>query len=219
MPDLISIAVRFDLTDEFTDVHARQWMAANCESYYMVREGGNVNPHVHGYGVCSKVLASLRQSARRAVGAGGNRAYSLKICDPDVAGYHRYLCKGSNRDTLPQIVCRQGIAFTDEWFKNQHDSYWINNAEVVANRHKRKGITSATFAEKLEERCKEAGITSDKPETIAEECINMHIEVKKPINVHYCKSVCNIVRCLLDPSGHYKKRLALIICPNEILHE
>lgn len=183
------------------------WLSRYADTFIAVREGGSDNPHIHVLFRSTQRLSALRKACQRAF-PGGNGSYSLKQCAADVSGYERYICKGESEDSLPEIVCRQGIEYTDDWIKDQHSAYWVNNQAIRENRVARKRIKSATAVELVEEQCKNLGVKWNDRVRISEEYIKMLVSARKAINIFQVRAVTNTVSCLLDVSGQATNHLA-----------
>lgn len=213
-PSATAFALRIDL--DGVDVAAVvAFVAGIALNYLIVREGHDENPHVHAYLTADKKLSALRKSVQRFLsGDRGNAAYSLKQCAADVRGYFLYLCKGSDSKTLPDVVGRQGLDYTDDWVKATHAEYWVNNAAIVKSRQKRKGVTTATIVEKLEERVKERGFAWHKKKDIAREYIRMCKEQRKPINTFAARAIVQGVQVALCPTEEAIDELVMQIAPD-----
>lgn len=200
-------ALRADLTDGVAEGLVA-WLVAVATTYLVVKESHDgENPHVHVYMESDKKLAAIRKDFQRKFpGNQGNAGYSLKECNDDIDAYGRYMCKGTDRDTLPDIVARQGLLYTDEWVQDMHDQYWVNNDSLMSN--KRKRACMGNVVEKVELECKAKGIRYDQRKEIALEFVSMYAAAAKPINVFYARQVVNTVSCLLDDSGRAKDLLA-----------
>jgi len=205
----VSYALRAD-SNEHLAANLAAWLVAVATCFFVVKEFGGANgenPHVHVYFESDKKLEALRKDFRRKFPDNtGNGGYSLKACDEDIDAYGRYMCKGSDRDTLPDVVCRQGLLYTDQWVKDMHDQYWVNNDSLMKN--KRKRVALGNVVEKLELECKEKQIRWDDRKSIALEYVRMYKGAAKPINVFYARQVVNTVSCLLDDTGKAEEQLA-----------
>lgn len=216
--DTINFALRIDL-DGVTPQDVLGLVGGVASNYLVVREGGDENPHVHVFGRTDKKLSAVRKAVQRFLsGDRGNASYSLKQCAEDYDGYLRYLCKGDSSSKLPEVLGRCGLEYTDDWVKQMHSAYWLNNEEIVKSRQKRKRIQTATVVEKLEERCKEAGVLWNQPEKIALEYIRMCKASKKPINVFAARAIVNTVKVVLDPGSEAEKELAALIAPPQMFN-
>lgn len=205
----VSYALRAD-SNEHLAANLVAWLSAVAACFFVVKEFGGANgenPHVHVYFESDKKLEALRKDFRRKFPENtGNGGYSLKECDDDIDAYGRYMCKGLDRDTLPDVVARQGLLYTDEWIKSQHEQYWVNNDSLMKN--KRKRVALGNVVEKLELECKEKKIRWDDRKSIALEYVRMYKGAAKPINVFYARQVVNTVSCLLDDTGKAEEQLA-----------
>lgn len=205
-----SYALRADLSAAIV-ANLASWLAAVATCYFVVKEVANgENPHVHMYFESDKKLAALRKDfVRKFPDNVGNAGYSLKECDDDVEAYGRYCCKGPDKETMPDVFCRQGLKYTDEWVKDMHDQYWVNNDSIMSNKRKRAAM--GNVVEKVELECKAKNIRWDDRKAIALEYVRLYKAAVKPINVFYARQVVNTVSVLLDPSGSAEDRLAIEI--------
>lgn len=203
-------ALRMDVVSENDSSDLNAWLTQNATSYFVVKEFGTPgeNPHYHAVLCSSAKTASLRQSFRRAFpNHKGNGAYSLKECDEDVEGYGRYMCKGADRDSLPDVICRQGLDYTDDWVKSMHEQYWVNNDLLVGNRKRR----AMNMVEKLESICKDKRIKWSDRTAIATQYVLLQKEARKPVNTFAARATVNTVACLLDDNGEAVEQLAIEI--------
>ena len=192
--------------DEGPDVSG--WLSRYAATFIAARESHEgENPHIHVLFRSTQSMSALRKACQRSF-PGGNGSYSLKKCTDDVAGYERYICKGDSESTLPEIICKQGIEYTEDWVKDQHAAYWVNNAAIHANRQARKRIKSATAVEKLEEICKNLGVKWNDRVRIGEEYLKLLVGARKAINIFQVRAVINCVSCALCPDGQAINLLA-----------
>lgn len=203
----IGYALRADITDDILNV-LPGWLAANAKSFFVVKEShAGENPHIHVYFTSCKKISAVRKDFQRKFPANrGNAGYSLKVCDDDVDAYGRYMCKGVDKETLPDVMCRQGLLYTDAWVKSMHEEYWVNNERLMKN--KRKRVQMGNIVEKLELECKEAGLRFDDRKGIAHQYIKLYVNSARPINIFHARNVVNTVSCLLDDGGSAAERLA-----------
>jgi len=186
-------------------------------AYLVVRETvDGDNPHVHAFFTSESKIAGIRKAVQRFLsGDRGNAGYSLKECAPEYDDYLTYLCKGNSSSEMPEVVGKLGLDFTDEWVKDRHSQYYVNREAIIGQRQKRKKITTATAVEKLEERCKEAGIAWNQKNDIAREYIRMCKVGRKAINVFSARSIVNAVTVALCPDERAEVELAALIAPAE----
>lgn len=205
----VSYALRAD-SNEHLMANLSAWLTAIATCFFVVREFGSAsseNPHVHVYFESDKKLDALRKDFRRKFPDNtGNGGYSLKECDSDIEAYGRYMCKGVDRDTQPDVFCRHGIKYTDDWIRDMHAQYWVNNDSLMSNKRKRANL--GNVVEKLELECKEKKIRWDDRKSIALEYVRLYKGAAKPINVFYARQVVNTVSVLLDDSGKAEEQLA-----------
>lgn len=200
-------ALRADLSDGVASGLVA-WLVVVATAYLVVKEShAGENPHVHVYMESDKKLAALRKDFQRKFpGNQGNAGYSMKECNDDIDAYGRYMCKGADKESSPDVIARQGLLYTDEWVKDMHDQYWVNNASLMSNKRKRANM--GNVVEKVELECKAKGVRFDDRKGIAMEFVKLYKESAKPINVFYARQVVNTVSVLLDDTGSAEDRLA-----------
>lgn len=209
-------ALRIDL-DGVDAAAVVAFIARVAIAYLVARETvDGANPHIHAFLTSETKMAGMRKAVQRFLsGDRGNAGYSLKECAPEYDDYLTYICKGNSSTEMPEIVGKQGIEYTDEWVAARHALYYVNREAIVGQRQKRKKITSATAVEKLEERCKEAGIVWNQKNEIAREYIRMCKQGRKAINVFSARSIVNAVAVALCPDDRAEIELAALIAPAE----
>lgn len=209
-------ALRVDL-DGLVAADVVAFIGRFAVAYLVVRETvDGANPHTHAFFTSESKIAGIRKAIQRWLsGDLGNAGYSLKECAPEYDDYLTYLCKGNSSTELPEVVGRQGLDFTDDWVKERHALYYVNREAIIGQRQKRKKITTATAVEKLEERCKEAGIAWNQKNDIAREYIRMCKCARKAINVFSARSIVNAVAVALCPDDRAEIELAALIAPAE----
>lgn len=203
-------ALRMDILSPEDVTSISEWLNGVSSNHFVVREHGSdsENPHMHAVLFSAQKIASLRQSFRRKFPQHtGNSSYSLKECNEDVEAYGRYLCKGGDRESMPDVVCRLGMDYTDEWVKAMHDQYWVNNDALVSNRRKR----AMNMVERLELECKEKQIRWTDRKAIAMEYVRLQKDARKPLNSFAARAAVNTVSVLLDDSGEAAEQLAIEI--------
>lgn len=207
-------ALRVDL-DNVDIGDLNDWVRDNCDSYIGVREGMPDNPHTHWLLTSKKKLAALRKSIQRFLsGERGNAAYSLKECAEEYGDYEKYMMKGDNEATAPEVVLRCGLDYTDDWIKEKHKAYYVTKEEITKQRQKRKHLAAATAVEKLEERVKAKGFRWDQKRDIAREYIRMCKEGRKAINTFSARSIVNAVCVALCPGEEAIEELTNMIVPD-----
>lgn len=184
------------------------WLSSTSSAFLVVFEQApNENDHVHAVLYSDKKLQALRVSFKRAFPEKtGNGSYSLKSCDDDVDAYMRYMCKGADVDTQPEVWSRQGLEYSVEKVVAGHEMYWVNNASLRAN--KKAKVKTTAIIDTLEELCKAKGIRKDDKRGIALEYIRIYRDARKGINIFHARSVVNTVACLLDDTGKVEEQLA-----------
>lgn len=193
-------AIRLDGTD-YTKL--KEYMDKDGGAYFIVREGGEENPHFHGLIYSVKKLPAFRSGFVRAVldGAHGNGAYSLtKVKDLDK--YERYMCKGESMETEPDVVATNGIQYTDEWVAGKHEEYWSVNAEIMRKRAALSVHDAALQA------CKDAHVVWNNRPKIAELYIRELVARGKGINIFATKSAVNLIQIELCPDDQALLELA-----------
>lgn len=202
MSEVFHTAIRLD-ADDVTQLRAV--LEADGGAYMVVREtcedGRNV--HFHGVLISKRKSTAVRAAIKRAMPQlNGNGSYS---CVPvrDLDKYHRYMLKGKSRSTGPEIVCANGIQYTEEsWRDEQHDAYWDENEEINRTR-KKKRVFDAVL-----DQCKEAGLEWTNREAIAKKYIKELSDRNMAINLFSVKSHCNLIQVKLCPDDRAIEDLA-----------
>lgn len=202
-------ALRIDWKDSDKDKLV-EWLESNgCGSVLCVYEDHEgENPHVHLIIWSEKKLEALRKSFKRAFPEHvGNKGYSIKVCDDDTDAYMRYMCKGKDKNTLPRVVYRMGLDYTDDNIKRYHEQYWVNNDALMTNKRKR-GELKLGLIERIEKICKDEGVRKNDREGIAKIYIRLYRDARKSINTFAARAVVNTVQILLDDTGDCMDELA-----------
>lgn len=183
-------AIRIDLTVSVSEEKVADWLCDLDTGYLAVREGGDDNPHIHIVLAWDKTTRGLRKNfLNNFPNCNGNGSYSLtEVKDEDK--YNRYLCKGSGEGSLPKIVSRNGLLYSDDWIETMHARYY---AEAPKPKNKRR-LVDVVF-----DTCKEAAIDWHDRQAIARVYIKECMERKAIISTYTAKGVVNLVQCLLDP--------------------
>lgn len=197
MPQL---ALRIDYRECFYD----RILSILClaSRYFAVTEtsedGGN--PHIHAILYTDKKLPAVRKAIQRLFPEErGNGFYSIKECDQDIEAYMRYMCKGSDSKSMPNILGYCGLEYNKSAIESWHEQYWVNNQSLQVNKKKRKAAKEqGTITEILEKVCKEKKFKAHEREKIAHEYIRLYAEWRKPINVYAAKAVVNTVSVILE---------------------
>jgi hypothetical protein len=157
----------------------------------------NKEPHWHALLWHEKRINALREDFRRKNPAFvGNQAYSLAELPEGeaVTAYERYMCHGSFEGDTVQVIYANGLKYTNEWFAEQHLEFYRQQREYrkpQAKQARREDVIT-----ELEIECKTNSLT-DRRE-IARTLIRMLKKQRKPIHVHYARSVVNIVWSLVN---------------------
>lgn len=193
-------ALRLDYKVEFYDRILSLLVLAS--RYFAVIEEGSEgqNTHIHAILYSDKTIASIRKAIQRLFPEErGNGFYSLKACDQDIDAYMRYMCKGVDSETMPNIFGYCGLDYSKSKITEWHEQYWVNNAALKVNKKKRKEASEkGTITEILEQRCKKLKLKACEREKIAHEYIKMYVEWRKPINVFAARAVVNTVVAILE---------------------
>lgn len=99
-------------------------------SVYEVAERG----HSHNMFHYTKTFSTFRQKLLLAfpqLKGNRNEFYALAQKD-DQEAQERYLCKGEDRDTLPEVLCRTH-QYTDALIELRHQQYWEENDKLKKN--------------------------------------------------------------------------------------
>lgn len=196
VPHKMDLALRLDILH---DDNVQQ-LVSLCDSlggsYWIVREGGATNPHLHVHLTTKTKLNAVRQAfKRRFPDHSGNGHYSIKQCDSDVEGYDRYLAKGEAEGDDPIIIARHGVEYTLDNIKQWHASYWAVNQELMKKRRKK---LNGSVTDQLLQVCLDKGIKSRGG--IGLQYLQLMKEANKAINTFAGKAAINTVWLHLDDS-------------------
>lgn len=197
---LTEFALRVDGSDHSPLVSVLSQFGA----YFVVRETvEGENPHFHALLVSDKPIKVVRNKLVRTLfpeGTGpavrGNGKYSLTLVE-DADKYRRYICKGVDEDSLPEVVGKCGMEFTDDWVKQRHSQYWDVHAQLEeAARAKKAPVFETVLRE-----CTARGIRWDHDVMICRLYINELAKRDKAINVFSVRSVVNLIKVKLCPDN------------------
>lgn len=184
-------AIRIDISARISTETVADWLADLGTGYLCVREGGSENPHVHIIVAWDKTTRGLRKNfLTRFPSCNGNGSYSLTEVK-DEAKYNRYLCKGAGLGSPPQVVCRNGLLYTDEWIETQHAAFY----EHAPNPKSKKRLLDFVY-----DTCQEAALDWHDRQGIARVYIKECMSRKQGINCFQAKSAVNLIQCLLCPT-------------------
>lgn len=99
-------------------------------SVYEVAEKG----HSHNVFIYTKTLSTFRQILLKEfpyLKGKRNEFYAISQKD-DIEAQERYICKGKDKDTLPEVVCRTH-QYTDALIALRHQQYWEENDKLKKN--------------------------------------------------------------------------------------
>lgn len=113
--------ISFRLTLEEIPPRMLDWLK-ECGTTLLVQEHGN-RQHYHGF--ADWHIETYRTKFKREF-EGGNKVWSIKKCDTDYVKYLRYICKGSDRDTLPLVIFNVGHNTSE-----LHSEYWLHNVDYI----------------------------------------------------------------------------------------
>ena len=157
--------------------------------------------HFHFAIRCEKTTSTLRKAfVREFPEARGNRAYSLEEAR-DFERLRRYLAKGVDKDSLPNVVWRNGL-YADEYIKVWHDEYWAENATIA--RAKRK---ATNMMAELEQRCRDKRIAWDNRDEITEEYATVVKDFGKTYDVNLARRTVRGVMIALCPNDSYRRSM------------
>lgn len=121
--------------------------------------------------------AITKRLQRLEIKAGGsNQQYActkIKDTDQDRERMIQYLCKGENKDTLPDVLFNNFL--TDEQIKDYHDEYWMENEKLKDGKKSKKPYELSNFEKALEYVKKYGGNPMD-PVGICERIISYYTE-------------------------------------------
>lgn len=190
----MDLAIRIDVLDESNVPTLVGLLDSLGGAYWIVREGGVANPHLHVHLTTTQKLNSVRQAfKRRFPDHSGNGHYSIKQCDEDVEGYDRYMAKGESEGDDPIVIARQGALLTLEYIAELHKEYWAVNQEL---RKKRRKKLNGAVTDQLLQRCLDRGIKSKGG--IAVVYLELIKESGRPLNIFAAKAAVNAIWLTLE---------------------
>lgn len=202
-------ALRADVRDGFRP-QLDAFLAKVADGFIVAHETADgENPHVHAIFTSKKTLKNCRNAfARLCPNHTGNAAYSLKCCDDNFEAYIRYICKGADRNTPPEIWTYQGLDYSEASIAAAHLAYYVNQDAVKENAKKRRKVEGANIVEQIEQLCKEKGLRGHQREKIAEVYLDLFRDARKGINVFAAKATVNTVCLLLEGCDGERRSLA-----------
>lgn len=180
------------------------WIAAVGINGWAVREvavtDGNENEHWHFHLWGDKTIKQLRCSFNRQVpDLKGNGAYSLTTCR-DADKYDRYMAKGADEHSMPEVAYVSSITYNDDMIKRLHDEYWAAHKSL---KRKREG----SMIDWVIDECKLKNINWSDRLKISEIYIRELGDRGKPINLFSIRSNLNAVQLSLCPDDTLLKIL------------
>lgn len=120
----------FRITDKIPEGFLPGLRRSN-ELLLVVREFGKEGDNLHYHGLCNARINSLRTFFKRNL-EGGNKRWSVKKTDGNAESCFRYLCKGADEDTPPDIV------FSTVDHDKYHQEYYECREEYVSELRKKR---------------------------------------------------------------------------------
>lgn len=194
-------ALRLDVQIHWTD-RVSKWCSENGNGFIVVFEAAGDNLHIHAIIDSVKSIKVLRSSITRSFPeCVGNKGYSLKLCDDNYDAYIRYICKGEDASTPPQVWCKQGLKYTAEDISNAHAMYWVNNESLKENAAKRVKVEKESIIDQVEKLAKEKGFKGHERVEVSKIYLRLFRDARKGINIFAARAVVNTVCLLLDGVG------------------
>lgn len=221
---LYHAAIRFDHehTVEFQTA-LNEWCASITTDYFWVRESVTVtpandpdqqtqtNPHYHiymrpesAYDSWTRFRRNFLDNRVRAFKTAqqlpsGNKSSAItKVTDPP--GWHRYMCKGDAKGSLPYYGGNPGqcSALTPApenaaYVIGCHEQYWAINAERIANsiNNRKRARSGVDIVTHMVDHCQQNKIPSGNRERIALELLKYYKFLKKPVALNTCVNIVN----------------------------
>lgn len=176
-------------------------------AYLVVKEVAEGNPHYHAVLHTRRKPQAIRVALKRSIpGLNGNGAYSVAEVR-DLAKYQRYCMKGDSAGEMAEVVGAYGMMYGDvTWQDEMHAAYWHENDALRAARAS-GNVMDAVFAA-----CKDAGVSWDNRERIAELYIRELVSREKSINLFSIRSGINLLQVKLCPDDRAITDLAAHCC-------
>lgn len=179
-----------------------EWLAADGGAYMVVRELQDSNPHMHVVLHSKKKIQPLRMSFRRKFPElSGNGGYSITAVR-DLDKYMRYMCKGPDEDTPPDVVGAEGMAYGADAINDWHVRYW-DTAAQLGRRTAALPVAGAVLHAAQEEQ-----VAWSNREKLAELYIRELVRRDKSINVYAVKGAVSLLQCKLCPDDTAIKDIA-----------
>lgn len=179
-----------------------EWLATDGGAYMVVKELHDSNPHMHVVLHSKKKIQPLRMSFRRKFPElSGNGGYSITAVR-DLDKYMRYMCKGPDEDSLPDVVGAQGVAYSADAIHEWHVRYWDTNAQLG------RRAAALPVAACVLQQAKDAGLAWSNREALAELYIRELVARDKTINLYAVKGAVSLLQCKLCPDDTAIKDIA-----------
>lgn len=196
--------LRVHQLDGVTDASVAEFMSGLDCAYVMVKETEARRTHYQGWAVSALKDVTLRARLKKAFPAAvGNKGYSLKPAE-DGAAYMRYCLKGT-RDTPPQVVCRQGVQYTDEWLQNEWSEFWKHPKSEAYELKKAKQSVVEMIHGHFE--VYKGPIT---PAYVTDVIMDAYIKANKPFDVFAIRRLLNVIMSKYDPRYRLQVRQMIL---------
>lgn len=221
-------SVRFDHdhTAAF-EISLDAFLSAITADYYYVAENSGTadapNPHYHCYLIvehpaatwtlCKKNLIDGRVKAfktRQGIPKGQGGAAVTKVYDED--GWHRYMCKGTEKGELPVI---HGSKNYDETHVSEnHAQYWTRNEQLVKERYnnRKRSRDGISIVKHMAQQCKDKKLRGADREGITRELLDYYRFLAKPCSVNQIISIVNGIQNVMAPAGEDMNELVNAVC-------
>lgn len=167
---------------------------------FEVAESG---PHFHAVLRTVRKINAIRSAWKRAFpDLTGNGSHSIAVVR-DLDKYHRYMCKGADANTYPEICGAYGLEYQSvDWQNEQHALYWEENAVLQRQRAVRPVYDVVLDA------CRNQHVLWHNKEAIAQLYIRELASRNKPINIFSVRSYVQLIQIKLCPTDSALEDLA-----------
>ena len=168
-------------------------------SYVFARETDAARTHFQGWVRTDIKPQAFRVRVKKAFPeCKGNKGYSITAVK-DFEAYQRYILKGADADSLPDVVCFSGLELGPAQIKDAHAAYWESKT-VKKPAKSQPGIVSQVreWAD-----AQEWDDIDEHREDVARYVCDVITGANKPLNLSYARFVYNAV--MYQRSGRFQK--------------
>lgn len=174
-----------------------------CESYIVVKHCADEEvsrDHWHAWIRTSKTVETFRAQFKKACDV-AKEDYSLGVIkEGEDEVYIRYMCHGSKRGDVVDLVCMHALGYDAEKLQQLHEEFWQKRDEFRRPKKDKEG-KSLNTVEQLIEYCKTNQVDTTSRLEVTKAAVTFMGRVRRPINLFYMEGLINSVLSL-TPTGH-----------------